>query len=808
MKEKIYSISVLSKKHVKLNKNVEFYTTDTDAWLGFKLTDPGFNPEEVTITLFNNKDGSVVSESVEMIGNRVNYHMRPEIIEHAGSWRLQLIFEDDKEFYTSGIISFNVHGHIMDNEEPALKIINNWNTFMRQAKKFMEGIDDQLYDLPTYQKRIEDLEENDESITTQLAQTAQKAEVVSELNRKRDKIVKIEPEDLSERSIALATGDGTINLESIPQDLSTTYKKTDFLYLDTNENLFDGYYFYGGAIRASSPFYFEKQDNGVYWIKQIKPNTTYSIGLDRIVDRFVIGTHSTFLELDNSRQNLNGSISINLDTLVVPTTTFTSGPNDHFLYVSVSTQGAEPFLKLVEGTTGIIKKERYPIFFNNKVAWENELLETNNQFNLFDGSYVDGVRLNGTSDNKLVLRKWEDSQVAVVEVKPNTLYTIEREIPSRFNFGTSTKIPEYEEDLDGAVMELLSGSGETSEPKRIEITTGDNDKYLWINNATNEQKQNKFLRIVEGKILEDLPQNYNGKTKKMKKNIDATTRRDVLELIESNQDLLTSRKINVDYNGSDLLKIIIPSTDNYVQYDFIKINSTKANFNMWRMMNVYIVDSLGSVIHSLDEQTEWEGAIREVGQPDFMGGTHGDENLVSINFLFDGRERDMNSPFSMSCDNVKIASESLLNRVTDAETNLLRRYKVNEWTVDNYTVRNKYIALSDFTIDQSKITMLSCNYDLVNKGRSDHNWTTYDVSNEGVGDLSTKYSDIRMFEMWGKIYVKAESKADFDKYDNTNQYVENFPTTNRAKLYFDLTGQYNISIGEQLNVKSIYTVFA
>lgn len=181
MKEKRYSISVLGNKDVVQEKNVDFYSTDTDAWLKLKLTDNGLNPKKAIINLYNVDDTSIVSESVEIENKEVTYYLRPEIIEHAGNWIVQLIFIDDKE-YTSGRISFRVKAHLTDEVEAPIEIIESWNVFMRHARKFLDEIDEQVGDLEeTYAPRLNQLEntkadklyvdEKDNELAAQLTKT-------------------------------------------------------------------------------------------------------------------------------------------------------------------------------------------------------------------------------------------------------------------------------------------------------------------------------------------------------------------------------------------------------------------------------------------------------------------------------------------------------------------------------------------------------------------------------------------------------------------------------------------------------------
>ena len=127
---------------VRPTENDEFYTTDTEAFLIFNLLDEDFHPTSATITLHNRTDGSVVNEDVDVIDGTITYEMRHEVIEHAGAWQAQLVYEQDKggvaEKYTSKVVGFNVAGHLLDTKEPALVVIENWNNFVLSAESLIE----------------------------------------------------------------------------------------------------------------------------------------------------------------------------------------------------------------------------------------------------------------------------------------------------------------------------------------------------------------------------------------------------------------------------------------------------------------------------------------------------------------------------------------------------------------------------------------------------------------------------------------------------------------------------------------------
>lgn len=63
--------------------------------------------------------------------------------------------------------------------------------------------------------------------------------------------------------------------------------------------------------------------------------------------------------------------------------------------------------------------------------------------------------------------------------------------------------------------------------------------------------------------------------------------------------------------------------------------------------------------------------------------------------------------------------------------------------------------------------------------------------------------------MWSNVsgmYFRVKCEYNSEKYANRGQYIEDFRSQNRAKVYFDLTGNYTMTTGEELKCKSIFTV--
>ena len=147
MKRKVWDLTVLDNPNRAIGgENDQFYTTDTEAFLVFNLSDENFNPTEAMLTLVNTADRSVVSEEVAVTDGTIKWEMREEIIEHAGNWQAQLVYKQMKasveEKYNSQIVTFNVLGHLLDTREAGIVAIENWNSFVKDAEDlFADWVD-------------------------------------------------------------------------------------------------------------------------------------------------------------------------------------------------------------------------------------------------------------------------------------------------------------------------------------------------------------------------------------------------------------------------------------------------------------------------------------------------------------------------------------------------------------------------------------------------------------------------------------------------------------------------------------------
>lgn len=153
-KNKTFEVNILSEQSSYVQtENASFYTSDTEAFLNFKPADADFNFTSATIALLNRDDSSLVSVDVTAVEGVAEYEMTPEVIAHFGNWFAQVVFKNDNESYTSGLIGFDVNRYLMDDRPPRLEdvesvavLISEANAIISELEKAMSNMDFQKYD--------------------------------------------------------------------------------------------------------------------------------------------------------------------------------------------------------------------------------------------------------------------------------------------------------------------------------------------------------------------------------------------------------------------------------------------------------------------------------------------------------------------------------------------------------------------------------------------------------------------------------------------------------------------------------------
>ncbi|MBQ3075271.1 MAG: hypothetical protein IJC26_04300 [Clostridia bacterium] len=99
------------------------------------------------------------------------------------------------------------------------------------------------------------------------------------------------------------------------------------------------------------------------------------------------------------------------------------------------------------------------------------------------------------------------------------------------------------------------------------------------------------------------------------------------------------KTLNCD-GGTGGFRILYPTCDGFIEYNFVHSVVPEKNCDIWRMSVVNALDDKGAFLHRLTKgAAEWEMAIRLKDRPDFIGGfNHGDEIGTEPTFILDGEE--------------------------------------------------------------------------------------------------------------------------------------------------------------------------
>ena len=405
--------------------------------------------------------------------------------------------------------------------------------------------------------------------------------------------------------------------------------------------------------------------------------------------------------------------------------------------------------------------------------------------NLFDGKYTN-YRLNGGSGALTLASGDSNCKTAIIEIKPNTKYSIIRQVPSRFNYGTATHKLEVGESLDGSINVNRSGAGETfSDPYAI-ITTGEKDKYLYVN--TTIDGKDILLQIVEGEQTEFTVKDYRLKLN----SIDVYSRDEI--------DKKIAQKCRFIKEGTNCTIRTEKS-----KYIFKRVTDNSINVDAWRLYQGMLTDSTGD--YTMWNNSDAEGAIQIVGEEDFVCGYHGDEKVDTINIIIDGKPIDMANNYNIEFDVMTILSTSRVyhcNTSASAGTQAFTRNKTIKIEKDKVTISNRFKCLEDLVINRASIALFQCNKasngkTLINKFSNNNDLVLYDIPTTADGAMPSASKDITevtFYSDFGEITVKLNKGNEHEKYMG---HIQNFNDQGRLKVYLDyIKGATNVKTGDIL----------
>ena len=420
--------------------------------------------------------------------------------------------------------------------------------------------------------------------------------------------------------------------------------------------------------------------------------------------------------------------------------------------------------------------------------------------NLFDGEFR-RMYLSGTT-GKLTLAENEGGKLAVIEVQPNTSYSITLNLRTTLKVGSSPSLLSAGDVIDGGISVTVG-----TEAYQTVRTTGPNDRYLYVSvtNPTIDHLDDSevYLKIIisDKAVLPAENEMYSA-ARYVPHRVDIYTRGQVDRLIGT---ALDSRSLKLRKEGQDFYISVPCSKDSvYTRYAYRRVDSDKINMHQWRLLKTDLVDEQDLVLYSLDTQTEWEGAVLETNTQDFIGGYPGNEINQSFSLFLDGRQIPVDGEdFTMRGREIRAISQSRLNRHS-TDVPLFTRWKSLVWEAESrtFSVENKWKALQEVEVSQSKLCSVSCKY----RDESGHPLAQFARKNDDYSqlDLSQPFSgfggkEVTRFDLWGENSDGAFSlsiETDNPRYPNQNQYLSDFRSQERCKVYFDVTGHCRLQKDE------------
>lgn len=263
----------------------------------------------------------------------------------------------------------------------------------------------------------------------------------------------------------------------------------------------------------------------------------------------------------------------------------------------------------------------------------------------------------------------------------------------------------------------------------------------------------------------------------------------------------------------------------YMKADYSASNSS-SNYDIWRLRDVkiYTKDSNDvftkindtSLIHSA---SEWECAIKEVGSPDFVGGsTHGDELLDDIIFMLDGvAYTNVTQISGQKCKELRIIRTSRLYRAdTNSETKIATHYVDYLFKNNEIIIDQKVNWLVDTTCGISYLTMLGAKrsdseVQITSSALKDGEGVIYDVSQDNYsnGAFDTTKGCKKAY-LWNNSNSGFKSSMSVEVLESNNFENNNFKFDNRPdynKFYFDFCGNnFNVQNGDVWFNKAKYKI--
>lgn len=275
----------------------------------------------------------------------------------------------------------------------------------------------------------------------------------------------------------------------------------------------------------------------------------------------------------------------------------------------------------------------------------------------------------------------------------------------------------------------------------------------------------------------------------------------------------------------ETMHIYIPSphTNKLTRYDFVHHKNPYIQYDCWRILTIFICDpDLNPLYTNSPGECECEGALRErlsdgSVASDFIGGYHGDETLIDIEVLVDGKPLDLSRDYPLTeCESVKATVRSYLFRV-DSDEKVFKRTKTDSFTNKGVEIKNRYETLAQISIERAATSLLGiCLSDNGFDGLIREHWDN--ISNQWI---EIEEFDTHKNKCNATGFVEARMRGLLDVHLNTYDCTINgVPTApyghfsyqayrpKRVKIYVDPFTNRTLEVGDVYESTSFQAMFA
>jgi len=262
-----------------------------------------------------------------------------------------------------------------------------------------------------------------------------------------------------------------------------------------------------------------------------------------------------------------------------------------------------------------------------------------------------------------------------------------------------------------------------------------------------------------------------------------------------------------DDAGVEALKLYLPVSDGFINYNIVHSVTKGSNCNTWRLSVVYHCDDELQRVRPLTRTgAEWEMALMIQERPDFIGGyAHGDEVYEKLELTVDGKKVEKEELSELVTFDELIAEVwSVGYDPLDSATKSLLHYKKITIDKEQVKVEQSVEWLNDYLLGKSYMAMMP-----PYKKYTDHFSTDTDPENReiggenhnipGAGSATLTGESGHLFKMSVPVYPCYESGGRLLIQDNGgNPY---------NKMYFPIClGGVSVKAGEVWKTRTEYEI--